>query len=161
MAGTTGNRGYTYPTLADANDAPFYVQTLAEQVDLDVAALNNPQPVTPTYKSGWGDYPEPEYLSLVATRSASGLVGLSGLFARRGASLASTSGIQQIATLPEGYRPSRRVLTVVTGHGNTYGQCRIDIHPDGLLTAGWLTAMPWNMNTSWVSLAGVSYVAAS
>lgn len=36
MASNTGNRGYTYPTLGDSNDVPFYMQTLAEQIDGDV-----------------------------------------------------------------------------------------------------------------------------
>jgi len=41
MAGTTGNRSYTYPTLGDANDVPFYMQTLAEALDTDVHTIDS------------------------------------------------------------------------------------------------------------------------
>ena len=41
MSGTTGNRGYVSPTLADANDVPYYLQALAEALDLDVQSLDN------------------------------------------------------------------------------------------------------------------------
>lgn len=41
MSNNTGNRGYTSPDLADSNDVPFYMQTLAEQVDADVAQIFN------------------------------------------------------------------------------------------------------------------------
>lgn len=41
MPSNTGNRGYTYPNLGDSNDVPFYLQTLAEEVDADVNQVFN------------------------------------------------------------------------------------------------------------------------
>ncbi|MEV8029630.1 hypothetical protein [Cellulosimicrobium funkei] len=167
MAGTTGNRNYTYPTLADANDVPYYMQTLAEQVDLDVAALYNPSPITPTYQAGWGDYnpDNPVFLGLQATRSSGGLIGLSGMFARLGSTL-NTAAAQHVATLPVGYRPARQILLWMDGYtGSGYAPARIDILPSGEIRAQWRTANTWTGGTgggaSYVSLAGLSFVAAS
>lgn len=33
----TTPRGFPYPTLADANDAPYWLQQLAEKIDADIA----------------------------------------------------------------------------------------------------------------------------
>lgn len=167
MANTTGNRNYTYPTLADANDVPYYIQTLAEQVDLDVAALNNASAVAPTYESGWGDYGGgTTFLGVAATRSSSGLVGLTGMFGRTGANIAATLAPQDILRLPVGYRPARQIIILCNGYssGTTYPLCRVDIYPDGLLQARWATAaFVWNSTSpsSWVTLSGISYVAAA
>lgn len=163
MSGTTGNRGYVYPTLADANDVPYYMQTLAEAVDLDIAALNNPTPITPTYEPGWGPYGGgTAYLGLTATRSSGGLVGLAGMFTRTGANL-NTVVEQKIATLPPGYRPSKTILMLMKGYstGTTYPDVRVDIYPDGSIGARWLVQNAWNSGSgaSFVSLAGVSFVA--
>lgn len=163
----TPNRQYPYPALSAANDPPRDLQLLADAVDADVAALMTASPVPPVYEAGWGDYfpagtGVDQYLGLVATRSAAGLVGLSGMFARIGTTIASTTAEQHIATLPEGYRPARRILMLMQ-FGS--GPGRVDIHPDGRITARYTTAAAWNGSTgggsSWVSLAGVSFVAAS
>ncbi|WP_163187029.1 hypothetical protein [Cellulosimicrobium sp. SL-1] len=166
MAGTTGNRGYTYPTLADANDVPFYIQTLAEAVDLDVAALNNPAPVAPVYSSGWGPYGGgTTFLGVAATRSASGLVGISGMVGRTGGTIAATTAQQTLLTLPLGYRPSRQIIIILkgwSGDGAGWQDCRVDVMPNGEIRAGWLTAAAWQGtgNVAWLSLAGLSFVAA-
>ncbi|PTU56414.1 hypothetical protein DBB34_09130 [Sphaerisporangium cinnabarinum] len=164
---TTPNRGYPFPTLADANDPPRWIQLLAEALDADVNRVMNASPVAPVYQPGWGDYnpDNPVFLGLQATRSAAGLVGLSGMFARIGSSL-NTAATQVVAILPEGYRPARRILLWMEGYtGSGYAPVRIDITADGQILAAWRTTNTWTGGTggaaSYVSLAGLSFVAAS
>lgn len=160
MPNNTGNRGYTYPTLGDSNDVPFYMQTLAEQIDADVDALNDPAPVTPIYEAGWGPWGT-TYQGATATRSSGGLVGVAGLIGRTGATIGSSVDTFHLLTLPIGYRPARQILVVVTGFsgGSTYPQCILDILTDGRILARWTTPNPWNTGTSWISLAGLTFVA--
>lgn len=40
MSGSTPNRGYTYPTYQDPQDVRQAIQTLAEDVDVDMATIN-------------------------------------------------------------------------------------------------------------------------
>ena len=164
---TTPNRNYPFPALSSANDPPRDLQLLAEALDADVAQLVNPAPVAPVYNAGWGEYTSATSQSLLVTRASGGLVGLSGLFARRGATIAATAAVQQIGTLPEGYRPSKQIITVSKGYCGNSGvgingwvDCRVDITTAGVIEASWLLAAPWTQNTGWVTLAGLSYVAA-
>src|SRR5690606_32405270 len=156
-------RGYYFPSLAEANDPPRFLQLLAEALDADVAALMTPSAVPPVYNAGWGDYfpSSGQYLGLMATRSAAGLVGLSGMFARLGTTLPASTSAYHVATLPEGYRPARQILALQQ-FGS--GPGRIDIEPTGRILARYTTATAWTGATdgsaSWGSLAGVSFVAA-
>ncbi len=164
---TTPNRNYPYPSLASANDPPRDIQLLAEALDNDIGALMSAAPIAPVYEDGWADYGGgTTFLGVAATRSASGLVGLSGMFGRTGSNIAATLAAQDILELPEGYRPARQIIILCNGYssGTTYPLCRVDIHPDGLLQARWAAAaFVWNGSSpsSWVTLSGVSYVAAS
>lgn len=168
----TPNRGYWYPALSAANDPPRDLQLLADGVDADVNALMTANPVPPEYQTGWGDYNPTGGTTqgVLATRSAAGLVGLSGMFARIGATITpATLAEQQVLVLPEGYRPGRQILLPMLaslGSGGAYANVRVDIYPDGRLSARWIqTAQQWLGGTggaaAWVSLSGVSYVAAS
>ncbi len=167
---TTPNRDYPYPSLADANDPPRWIQLLAEKVDADVAALLDPAPIAPVYRTGWGPYGGGStFLGITATRSSGGLIGVSGMVGRTGATIAATTGAQPLLDLPEGYRPARRIIVIIKGWSGDAAQwvdCRVDVHPSGLIEAAWLTAAAWqgpggSGNIAWLSLAGLSFVAAS
>ena len=171
---TTPNRQYPYPALSSANDPPRDFQLLAEALDADVNALMTASPIAPVYAAGWGDYnpDNPVFQGVLATRSAAGLVGLSGMFARIGSTL-NTATAQTVFTLPEGYRPGRRILIILTGYTGTtaaggtnqYVDVRVDILTTGVVQAQWIAANTWagatSGNAAYVSLAGLSYVAAS
>ena len=160
---TTPNRQYPYPALSSANDPPRDLQLLAEALDADVTALMNAAPISPVYEAGWGPY-DPSglgtYLPVTVTRSAAGLVGLSGMGMRTGSTIASGTAEQHVLNLPEGYRPSKQILILIKGGGG-YADQRVDIYPDGRLTIRWIVAATWANPGGWFSLAGLSFVAAS
>lgn len=157
----TPNRQYPFPSLASANDPPRDIQLLAEALDADVSALYTPNPVAPVYETGWGDYVPATFQPVLATRSSGGLIGVSGMFVRTGATIASTFSEQHVLTLPAGYRPAKQIIVASFGDVGLYQQ-RVNIYPDGAVRVQWIgTSRPWTQNTSWGSLAGLSFVAAS
>ncbi len=73
-------------------------------------------------------------------RTSSGLVVLTGLI--RKVNVAGISCINNIGTLPVGYRPSEKLIFITETNPNTYG--RIDVYPDGTIGAcigdtGWIS----------------------
>ena len=94
-------------------------------------------------QNNWVNYGN-EYGDARYTKSQDGLVTLSGLI-RSG----TTSNYTVLFNLPEGYRPARRLLTIVSTANNPG---RVDIRPNG-------DASVKGVSSSWVSLDGISFYA--
>jgi len=158
---TTPNRGLPYPSLASANDPPRDLQVLAEAVDAQLTALDTANPVSPLMSAGWGV--AGSFQGALATRAAGGLVGLSGMVWRTGTTIPATTVGQTVANLPEGYRPPAeiRVLTLGQYASGSFEQALISVKPNGNVDFGWLTARAWTLGQAYLSIAGVSFVAAT
>lgn len=81
------------------------------------------------------------YVPPQVTKTSDGVVHLRGLV-RNG----TVAGI--ITTLPEGYRPSQRILTTVVSSDN---YARLDIQPNGSVNMS-------GGSNAWVSLSGISFI---
>lgn len=158
---TTPSRGLPYPALSSANDPPRDLQLLAEAVDEQLTEIDSANPVSPVMSSGWGQ--NGAFQGPLATRAAGGLVGNSGMIWRTGLTIAATTVGQLLGVLPEGYRPPAeiRVPTIGQYASGSFEQALISIKPNGNIEAAWLTARAWTSGQAYISIAGVSYVAAS
>lgn len=100
---------------------------------------NTPWQTISTWENGWSNYGG-TYQACTFMRDANGFVHLRGL--------ASSGTATKAFTLPVGYRPSaREVFIARDNNGASMG--RVDVYPDGGVTI--------TTNTSWVSLAGISF----
>lgn len=102
---------------------------------------------TVTFQNSWADYddthPGNEYGPVGYYKDAMGVVYLRGLIFGGTAS-------QVAFTLPAGYRPDfRHIFTRLTAANSTLG--RVDVLPSGQV-------LPYP-GTSWVTLAGISFIA--
>ncbi|MFD6094540.1 hypothetical protein ACFWGN_20705 [Oerskovia sp. NPDC060338] len=156
MPNNTGNRGYTYPTLADSNDVPFYMQTLAEQVDADVSALAATPWTTFPLTSGWAvvtGYAPLRY------RKVNGIVEISSTRLRRttNATVNPAAGVV-IANIPAGFRPALIEVSAGTiGVSGTLGACMLIIGTDGNLNVVSMVAGGTMTNGGdWQNHVGVS-----
>lgn len=91
------------------------------------------------YDGGSGMYATPQY-----TKTNDNVVHLKGLI-RSG----TISGSLPIATLPPGFRPSQRILTVAA---SSSGAARLDIRSDGQVFAS-------TGSNTWYSLSGIMFIA--
>lgn len=105
----------------------------------------------------WADYGG-GYSPVKVFASGDQIVTVTGMFKFIGSTpLAATTAAQTIGNVWTGYRPTARVLYIGMGYnGSAYAPVRIDVTTAGTLTAGWITAAPWNSAT-WVTLFGLSY----
>jgi len=94
------------------------------------------------FQNGWVDYDVPGYGNAQFTKSKDGLVSLRGLIKN------GTVGAV-IATLPQGYRPSKQVLSATASGGSI---ARLDIDTSGNIWA----STGYN---GWYSLDGITFYA--
>lgn len=108
------------------------------------ATASVPSTVPCDLNNNWQNYPAP-YGEASFTKTSAGVVALGGLI-RLG------NGVQYetICTLPEGYRPSSRLIFAPSTNGTT--QARIDIETNGdvVYIFG---------STGWISLNGINFLA--
>jgi hypothetical protein len=107
-------------------------------------------------RSGWTKYACAACTSPKYTKASDGLVSLAGLAANAAAvtSPCSTSGTAFITTLPEGYRPAKRVLFGTADSGQ-FSRVDIDAGGNVMVCSGPATT---TANT-WVSLDGLTFYA--
>ncbi len=102
--------------------------------------------------NGWLDFGS-TWAKVAFAKDAQGVVHLKGL-ARSGVTASGTI----IFPLPVGYRPGEsRICLAYCSNGVTQRECRIDIHPDGDVQVG---GQGSTVDNSWLSLEGISFVAA-
>lgn len=98
----------------------------------------------------WVDYNTATYQTHGFTKTSAGVVVLKGIIKN-----GSTATDTVIGTLPEGYRPSKRLTFVAStytagGGANDSGTGRLSIWPDGKLVAS-------EMNANWFDIDGIAF----
>lgn len=136
--GTYGGwNGYLYRVIATNS---------GQSLTSNVATLNvsNWKPIS--YQSDWGDYLG-TYNTIGVTKTSVGMVKLKGLIQKDSA----PTQFEVIGILPDGYRPSGRLIfTGLTSPGDSG---RVDIYPTGEIVYIY-------GSQSWLSLEQVSYIPA-
>lgn len=105
---------------------------------------------TPDLQNGWVNY-DGGYQSVGYTKTSTGLVILKGLLTKNGG--AYTVG-ETIFTLPPNFRPANEGGLMFATMKSGTSASRVEVWPDGRVIAA-------NMSTSWTSLDGVKFLAAS
>ena len=101
-----------------------------------------------TLLNGWTNY-STTYADAGFTRTSAGVVGLRGLIKNGPIDPAAS-----VCTLPVGFRPAQHLIFQVGGYDNgASGAARVDVYSDGTVRVS-------QGQTNWVSLAGITFLAA-
>lgn len=110
------------------------------------ASASIPSTVPCDLDSGWEVYGGVYGPTATFTRTSAGVVTLSGLIKK---AVAPTQ-YEVICTLPEGYRPSSRLIFAPATSGTTQGRIDVDTNGDVIYVFG---------SNAWLSLAGITFLA--
>ena len=104
-----------------------------------------PSQVPCNLQSGWGNY-NGGYDTASFTKTSAGVVSLSGLISK-----ATTPSLYEvICTLPEGYRPSSRLIFTTQTAGAVQSRIDLETNGDVIYIYG---------SNSWLSLVGINFLA--
>lgn len=101
-----------------------------------------------TLLNGWTNY-SATYADAGFTRTSAGVIGLRGLIKNGPIDPAAS-----VCTLPVGFRPAQHLIFQVGGYDNgASGAARVDVYTDGTVRVS-------QGYTNWVSLSGITFLAA-
>lgn len=109
--------------------------------------------------TNWGSYDNG--FEIPRMRISGPQVQFFGMLTRKGFSVASTTAPQVIGQLPVGWRPALGHLIPVYGNGGSGGhqQGWFTITPSGQIQHRWLTANTYTVDTTYISMNPVVYLA--
>jgi hypothetical protein len=115
------------------------------------------------YTGGWKAYNQPPFGNLSFFKDASGVVHLTGLACAKDfqdpslcTTEALTSGVEQIFTLPQGFRPkAQQVFTTLSFGSGEHEHARVDVTTSGVVKF----VAPPTGGIAWLSFDGVSFLA--